>query len=64
MKVRCVWEHNGDDSLLYSDNFVGAFARGASLNAALGKMPDEIMTYLRWRNEPLPERLEIEVVQE
>ncbi len=30
MKIRCVWEHHGNDTLLYSDNFVGAFTRGAS----------------------------------
>ena len=28
MKIRCVWEHNGDDSILYADNFVGAYTRG------------------------------------
>ena len=30
MKVNCVWEHNGDDTILYSSNFVGAFTRGKS----------------------------------
>ena len=25
MKVKCVWEHNGDDSILYASNFIGAF---------------------------------------
>ncbi len=25
MKIRCVWEHNGNDTILYSDNFIGAF---------------------------------------
>ena len=28
MKVKCVWEHNGDDSILYASNFIGAFTRG------------------------------------
>jgi hypothetical protein len=31
MKVRCVWEHNGNDSILYADNFTGAFVRGELL---------------------------------
>lgn len=64
MKVRCVWEHNGDDSLLYSDNFIGAFTRGASINAALEKMPDEIAAYQRWRGEPVPGSFSVEIVQE
>ena len=29
MKIRCVWEHNGGDSLLHAENFPGAFTRGA-----------------------------------
>ena len=34
MKVRCVWEHNGNDSILYAENFIGAFTRGSSLEEA------------------------------
>lgn len=64
MKVRCVWEHNGEDSLLYSDNFIGAFTRGASIDAALKKMPDEIAAYERWRGGPAPGSLSVEIVQE
>lgn len=64
MKIRCVWEHNGDDSLIYSDNFIGAFARGRTKDIALGKMAGEVRAYLRWRNGSEPENLEIEVVQE
>lgn len=64
MKVRCVWEHKGDDSLLYSDDFIGAFTRGSSREAALAKMPDEIASYLRWRGAPVPEAFEVEIVQE
>ena len=64
MKIRCVWEHNGNDSLLYSDNFIGAFTRGKTKDIALGKMPDEINSYLCWRNGLISENLEIEVVQE
>ena len=26
MKIRCVWEHNGSDTILYADGFPGAFA--------------------------------------
>lgn len=33
MKIKCVWEHNGNDSLLYSNNFIGAFTRGETLES-------------------------------
>lgn len=37
MKIRCVWEHNGSDTLLYADNLIGAFTRGAAKEIALEK---------------------------
>ena len=64
MKIRCVWEHNGNDSLLYSDNYVGAFTRGETKDIALGKMADEIKSYLHWKNDLTPKTFEIEIVQE
>ena len=64
MKVRCVWEHNGDDSILYADNFVGAFTRGASRDLALRKMPAEIRSYLRWKGDRAPDGFELEIIQE
>ena len=64
MKIRCVWEHNGDDSILYSDNLTGAFTRGRTKDIALGKMADEVRAYLRWKNGAEPESLEIEIAQE
>ena len=64
MKIRCVWEHNGDDSLLYADSFVGAFARGSSLEEAKLKMPEEIRRFQLWRGEAPVENFEIEIVQE
>ena len=48
MKVKCVWEHNGDDSILYASNFIGAFTRGKSKCEAIGKMSSEISAYLKW----------------
>ena len=64
MKIRCVWEHNGSDSLLYSDNYIGAFTRGATKDIALSKMTDEIKSYLNWKKDLEPETFEIEIVQE
>lgn len=39
MIINCVWEHNGNDTLLYATNFVGAYTRGESLEIAKAKMP-------------------------
>lgn len=64
MVIRCIWEHNGSDTLLYAENFIGAFTRGASKKIALGKIPNEIEAYLKWRGEPLPKILVPEIVEE
>ena len=64
MKIRCVWEHNGDDSIVYSDNYIGAFARGQTKDIALGKMADEVRSYLHWKNGLELESFETEIVQE
>lgn len=64
MKIRCVWEHNGDDSILYSDNFVGAFTRGETQDAAMRKMTAEVMSYLKWKGGPASDSLEPVIVQE
>ncbi len=64
MKIRCVWEHNGDDSILYADNFVGAYTRGESKDIALQKMKREVMSYLKWRGEVVTDSLEPIIVQE
>ena len=58
MKVNCVWEHNGDDTILYSSNFVGAFTRGKSRSEAIQKMPSEIMSYLKWKGDLISDILE------
>ena len=64
MKIRCVWEHNGDDSILYADNFAGAFTRGSSLEEAKLKMPEEIRRFQLWRGETPDDDFEIAIVQE
>lgn len=53
MKIRCVWEHNGEDTLLYGEDFPGSFTRGASLQEALHKMPGEVYSYLQWAKNGL-----------
>lgn len=64
MKIRCVWEHNGNDTILYSDNFIGAFTRGQSKEIALEKMITEVESYLRWQNKMIPDSLYAEIVQQ
>lgn len=64
MKIRCVWEHNGNDSILYADNFIGAFTRGTSKDAAVQKMPSEIKSYLAWKGAVIPAVLDPEIIQE
>ena len=64
MKIKCVWEHNGNDSILYSDNYIGAFTRGETKEIALAKMQDEVQSYLSWKDEPIPVSLTTEIVQQ
>ena len=64
MKILCVWEHNGNDSILYAENFVGAFTRGATLQICCDKMIDEIKSYLKWLGKEDCDDYSIEIVQE
>ena len=64
MKIECVWEHNGGDTLLHAANLPGAYARGASLEIAARKMPSEVRSYLKWKGESVPEVLATEIVQD
>lgn len=64
MKINCVWEHHGNDSILYADNFVGAFTRGASKEEAIQKMPEEIRRFQLWRSGAPLDDYDIEIVQE
>ena len=61
MIIHCIWEHNGDDSLLYAVEPIGAYARGENLDAALKKMPGEVASYYKWRGQAVPGCLKISV---
>lgn len=62
--MKCVWEHNGNDTLLYSTEYIGAYARGDSLEAAVAKMKAEIEAYSLWSGQ-IPEKIsDMEIVQE
>lgn len=64
MEVKCVWEHNGEDTLLYAVNFPGAYTRGDGLAVAIGKMPSEIHSYLSWCGRDVPQELVVTVIQD
>jgi hypothetical protein len=64
MKVNCVWEHNGNDTLLYAIDHIGAYTRGENLETAMAKMSKEIASYLKWLGEESAEIIEIEIAEE
>ena len=64
MKIDLIWEHNGDDSILYAEDFPGAFTRGANLQLALEKMPDELRSYALWSGENLDEEYQLNIAQD
>lgn len=64
MDSKCAWEHNGDDSIIYSADYIGAYARGESREAALEKMPGEITSYCNWLDIPVPEEVKLFISQE
>ena len=62
--MKFVWEHNGNDTLLYSVDCVGAYTRGESLDVAISKVKAEIEAYSLWKNQRWAQDFEIEIVQE
>lgn len=64
MIINCVWEHNGNDTLLYAVDYIGAYTRGESLQVAKAKMPCEIASYLKWLGEDATDNIEIIIVGE
>ena len=64
MTINCVWEHNGNDTLLYASDYIGAYTRGESLEIAKAKMPGEILSYIKWLGEDVTDSIEIIITQE
>ena len=62
--MRCVWEHNGNDTLLYSVDYIGAYTRGSSLEAAISKMSAEIEAYSFWRGQECEHEANVDIIQE
>lgn len=64
MNIECIWEHNGDDTLLHAKDWVGAFARGENIDIAMQKMKTEIQSYFAWKGDTLSDEIELVIVQE
>ena len=64
MTINCVWEHNGNDTLLYAVDFVGAYTRGETLEAAVRKMQAEICSYLKWCGKKAVTSMDIAIIEE
>ena len=64
MIIYCVWEHNGNDTLLYAVDYIGAYTRGESIEIAISKMPNEIASYFRWLGEDVSDSMEVVIAGE
>ena len=64
MIINCVWEHNGNDTLLYAVDFVGAYTRGETLEAAVQKMQAEICSYLKWCGKKAVTSMDMAIIGE
>lgn len=64
MKIQCVWEHNGDDTLLYAANLPGAYARGENLEIAMEKMQSEVNAFLSWRDGNTVDQVDLSIAQD
>lgn len=65
VKIRCIWEHNKNDTLLYAADHIGAYTRGPSLDIAVKKMSAEIMDYTIWKDgAALPCSASVEIIQD
>lgn len=64
MHLSLIWEHNGEDTLLYCGDLPGAFARGACLDLAVAKMRGEASSYMKWAGVYQPEDIAFDIAQE
>ena len=64
MTVNCVWEHNGNDTLLHAVDYIGAYSRGENLDTAITKMPKEVVSYLNWFGGCVDDNIQIAIIVE
>ena len=58
-RVDCVWEHRGEDTILWPVDYPGAFARGASLAEAKAKLKADLDAWSEWTGQPVPEFVDV-----
>ena len=64
MVLDCIWEHNGDDTLLYAADYPGAYSRGSNLQLAKDKMKVDLYSYLSWIGLPSPDYVSVHIIQD
>ena len=64
MKIHCIHEHNGNDTLLWAEQLPGCCTRGRSLSEAQSKMEAEIRSFCKWAETDIIEPIVTEIVQE
>ena len=64
MKIFCIWEHRGEDTILWAVDHPGAFARGASLAEAMKKLPQDLAEWAQWTGCAVPEFCDIRIIAE
>ena len=62
--VSCVWEHRGEDTILWAADYPGAFARGANLAQALEKLPRDLRDWSEWTGGAVPEACGLRIIAE
>ena len=62
--VDCGWEHRGGDTILWAVDHAGAFARGASLEEAMQKLPQDLADWAQWTGGTAPEFCNIRITGE
>lgn len=50
-EIKCFYEHNGADTLLWATEYPGAYTRGGSLEIAKAKMERELEQYAKWSGD-------------
>ncbi len=64
LTVSCVWEHNGNDTLLHAAELPGAYGRGASIEEAKHKLKNDVKSYLLWLECDTPREIDVDIVQD
>jgi len=53
--IRAVLEQSESGCIVYAPDFPGAYARGATADQALAKLPLDVVSYCRWIGAPPPD---------